>query len=166
MTAGTRPSRLPGWLLLNVAALSSSLAHIFVDSHIGLFGETSSSMSLLQASNIVLTCLVVACWVLCLASTTGTGRPGLAGAVILAAIWSFLANGLAAVVAAPPPADAFPFQDVTHLSNVVFGAMATLTTWREVKRSGTAWSWAWSGVAILLMVGLFVVQVVLSVPNL
>jgi len=90
----------------------------------------------------------------------------MSGAVILAGVWAFLANGLAAVVAAPPPADAFPFQDVTHLLNVVFGALAALTTWRELKRSQTTWNWAWAGVAILLLIGLFVVQGVLSRPNL
>jgi hypothetical protein len=46
-----RPARtpLPGWLLLNAAALSASLAHTFIDHHLGLYGASSSSMTLLQA---------------------------------------------------------------------------------------------------------------------
>jgi len=69
-------------------------------------------------------------------------------------------------VAAPPPADAFAFLDTTHLLSIVFGPMAAFTTWRELKRRRTAWNWAWGGVAVLLMIGLFVVHAALSRPNL
>ena len=157
---------VPGWLLFNVAALSSVLAHIFIDSHLGLYGDVSPSMSLLQATNVALTCLVIAWWILCLVATTGPARPGLSGAFILAVLGALLSNGLAAMVTAPPPADAFPYQDLTHLLSAAFGALAALTTWREIRRSKGQWSWAWSGVALLLLGGLFVAQGVLSQPNL
>lgn len=85
--------RMPSWLVLNVGALSSSFAHTLVDHHLGLYGESSSSMSPLQATNVALTCLVVAWWIICLAATAGTGQPGLSGALSLALVWAFLANG-------------------------------------------------------------------------
>lgn len=46
-----------------------------------------------------------------LVPTTEMARPALSAAFALAVVWSFLANGVAALVAAPPPADAFPYQD-------------------------------------------------------
>jgi hypothetical protein len=117
--------------------LISAVAHTFVDHHLGLCGQSSSSTSLLQAIDVALTCLVVGWWILCLAMTTETARPGLSGAVTLALVWALLANGLVAVVAAPPPADAFPFHDMTHLLGGVFGALAAYATWRETKHSRT-----------------------------
>jgi hypothetical protein len=139
----TRPIRvqLPGWLLLNVGALGLSLAHTFVHYHIGLYGESQLSISLLQATNVAVTSLVVAWWVVCLDARAGTVRAGLSGALTLAVVWAFLANGLAAVVAVPPPSGAFPLQDIAHLLSIVFGALAAITTWRELKRSEGAWSW-------------------------
>ena len=161
-----RSARVPGWFLLNVAALSSVLAHTFIDHHLGLYGEPSPAMSPLQATEVAVTCLLVAWWVICLSAASGTARPGLSGALGLALVWAFLANGLAAFIAAPPPADAFPYQDLTHLASAVFGALATVMTWWELRRSRTSWSWRWAGVATVGMAGLFAAQSVLSTPNL
>jgi hypothetical protein len=36
---------VPAWLVLNAAAIAASLAHAFIDAHIGLFGPTSPIMS-------------------------------------------------------------------------------------------------------------------------
>ncbi len=135
----TRPrwGQLPGWLVLNVAAMSASAAHVLVDIHLGLFGASSSSMSLLQAMNIAFACLVLSWWVLCLAAASGAAPGALSGALILAAVWALLATGMAAVAAAPPPSDAFPFQDLTHLAGLVLGALAAVATWRELARNHT-----------------------------
>ena len=150
---------------MNAAALVSGLTHTIIDFHLGLFGATSTSLSMLQAANVVLTCLVVAWWVICLGATPGTARPGLSGAVTLALVWVFLGNGMA-ILLAPPPADAFPFQDLAHVFSLVFGALAAYTTWRELRHSRTPWSWEWASITILLTIGLFVVQTVVSAPNL
>lgn len=158
-------SPVPTWLLLNVAALSAGLAHVFVDHHLGLYGKPSSSMSLLQATNIVMTCLVVAWWIVCLIPTPTTGRSGISGAFVLAIGWAFLANGVAALIAAPPPADAFPYQDLTHLLGIAFGVLAAITTWRELRGTHIAWSWMTSGIAIVLMMGLFAAQGFASASN-
>ncbi len=107
MTVKLLPEKLPAWVLLNVAAMSSGLAHACIDHHLGLYGAASFSMSPLQVANIALTCLAAAWWMLCLVPTTEIARPALSGAFALAVVWSFLANGVAALVAAPT-ADAFP----------------------------------------------------------
>jgi hypothetical protein len=152
-------------MLLNAAALSAVLAHLLIDTHIGIFGRSSPSMAPLQAVNISLTCLVVGWWVLCLAPTTEGARPGLPGALVLAVGWTFLSNGLAAVLLVPPPSDAFPFQDIAHFLDILLGALAAVATWRELRRSGTRWNWLWSGIALLLLVALFVVQATLTSPS-
>lgn len=46
MRSDGRGIRLPGWLLLNVIARGSALAHTSINLHLGLFGESSSSKSL------------------------------------------------------------------------------------------------------------------------
>jgi len=153
------------WLLLNVTALGSGLAHTLIDLHLGLFGESSSSMSLLQAINIVMTCLVVAWYALSLGVVTETARPGLSAAFVLSVGWVFLGNGLA-IVLAPPPADAFPYQDLAHVFSLVFGALAAIGTWREMKRTRTPWSRPWVGGTVLLLIALFVTQTAVSAPNL
>lgn len=78
---------------------------------------------------------------------------------------AFLANGVAAFVAAPPPADAFPYQDLTHLFSMTAGALAAVTTWREMRRTLPGWSFIWGGTAVVLMVGLFSTQALLSAAN-
>ncbi len=163
MSLHGRAIQLPGWLLLNIAALGSALAHTFIDQHLGLYGESSSSMSLLQAINIFMTCLVVAWWTLSLSVTTGTARPGLSAALVLSVGWTFVGNGLA-IVFAPPPADAFPYQDLAHLISLVFGALAAIATRREMTRNQTAWSRPWVGMTLLLLITIFTTQAVASAP--
>src|SRR5688572_7546474 len=112
--------KVPVWLALNLAALAASLAHGFIDFHLGLFGTSSQIMSPLQAGNIFLACSVIACWSLSLATAQSGTRPGLSGAFTLAIGWALLGNGTAFVFA-PPPASAFPYQDIAHFSSLIFG---------------------------------------------
>lgn len=150
---------------LQVAALSASLVHTFIDSHIGLFGPTSTDMTLLQAANVVTTCLVIGWWAICLgASVTGT-RSGLHGAFTLVIVWALLANGAAAAAVAPPPSAAFPYQDIAHFSSLILGAAAAWTTWLEIKRTRAATYWPCVGVAVVLMLAAFVLQGVLGIMN-
>jgi hypothetical protein len=132
-------TRSQSWLWLNITALGFALAHVFIDFHIGLFGETANHMSLLQAGNILILVLINAWWVACLAAAVHADEKlhsrwtGLSGAFSIAFIWAFLGNGLVAVVAAPPPSAAFPYQDVTHFGSLVFGGLAAYSTWKEMK---------------------------------
>jgi hypothetical protein len=127
------------WLWLNITALGFALAHVFVDFHIGLFGETSIHMSPLQAGNILFLVLINAWWVACLAAAVHANEKrhsrwtGLSGAFLIAFIWAFLGNGLVAVFAAPPPSTAFPYQDITHFGSLIFGGLAAFATRKEMK---------------------------------
>jgi hypothetical protein len=161
----TAVTGVPAWLGLNVAALTASLAHTFVDYHIGLFGASSPTMSLAQAGNVLLTCLVIAWWGVSLATARSGTRPGLSGAYALAVGWALLANGIAAVVAVPPPSAAFPYQDITHFGSLIFGGLAAYTTRREIKQNGVAINWLLVGVAVVLMLAAFVLQAVLGLSS-
>ena len=50
MTTGV--PKVPAWLGFNLAALTASLAHTFIDTHLGLFGASSLVMAPLQAGNV------------------------------------------------------------------------------------------------------------------
>ncbi len=161
----TSVPRFQAWLGFNVAALTASLAHAFVDTHLGLFGLSSPLMSPLQAINILLICLVVACWSVSLATAQSGTRSGLSGAFALAVGWALLANGAAAVIAVPPPSPAFPYQDIAHFSSLIFGGLAAYTTWRELKQHAVAADWGFIGIAVILMLVAFVVQAILALSS-
>jgi hypothetical protein len=126
----------PAWLLLNAAALASTLAHTLIDQHIGLFGETSSFMSPLQAGNILMQILLLSVWIISLALAFSGRKEYLSIALTMAAGWALVGNGAAAVIAAPPPSAAFPYQDFAHFGSLIFGGMATFITWREIRVNG------------------------------
>lgn len=155
-------STVPPWLGLQAAALAVSLAHTFVDAHIGLFGPTSRDMTPLQAGTVLATCLVFGWWGVCLGTSTAGTRPGLGGAFALAVGWASLANGAVTVVAAPPPSAAFPYQDITHFGSLALGALAAWATWREMRGTGTAAHRPFVGIAVGLALAAFVLQGVLA----
>lgn len=157
--------KIPAWLGFNVAALTASLAHNFIDLHLGLMGTTSLIMSPVQAGTILLVCLVIAWWALSLATADAGARPGLSGAFALAVGWALLANGAAVIIAAPPPSPAFHYQDIAHFSSLIFGGLAAYMTWRELKQHGIATNWWFIGVAVALMLATFVLQAVLSLAS-
>ncbi len=161
----TRASRPPSWLLLNVAALTASLAHVFVDYHIGLFGQSSLTMTPLQAANILLTCLVVAWWALSLALASHEAGGSLFSALTMSVGRSLFAHGLAAIVAVPPPSAAFPYQDLAHFSSLIFGGLSGYTTWNEIRTRRRASNWRLTTVAIVLMLIAFAVQAMLGWSN-
>ena len=126
-------------ILWNAAALAASLAHVFIDHHIGLFGESSSAMSPLQAAIIFILCLVYGCWSISLGLATSGYRAGLLGTFTLTVVWAFLANGLVGLAACPPPCQsAFPYQDIAHVSSLVFGTLAAYTTWQKIRATSPA----------------------------
>ena len=166
--AGAATTAVPAvapWLTLNAAALTASLAHAFVDHHIGLFGPSSTALSPLQAVNILLTCLVVAGWVVSLATAATGARSGLSGALAFAVGWGALLNGAVAVGAAPPPSAGFPYQDITHVASLVLGSLAGYATWRECRRRGVTASRRAAGAAVALMLAALVVQAVLGLQR-
>jgi hypothetical protein len=51
------------WIAWKSAALVASLVHVLADFHIGLYSETSSRMSSLQAANLFLASLIYGWWI-------------------------------------------------------------------------------------------------------
>lgn len=121
-------------ILWNAAALAASLAHVLIDYHIGLFGESSPTMSPLQAVIILILCLVYGCWSISLGLATSGYRAGLLGSFAFTVVWAFLASGLVGLAACLPPCqNAFPYQDIAHVSSLVFGVLAAYTTWQKIR---------------------------------
>jgi hypothetical protein len=51
------------WIAWTSAALVASLVHVLADFHIGLYSETSSRMSSLQAANLFFASLIYGWWI-------------------------------------------------------------------------------------------------------
>jgi acyl-CoA reductase-like NAD-dependent aldehyde dehydrogenase len=87
-----------GWIAWTAAALLASLAHVLIDSHIGLYGETSSQMSLLQAANVLLMSLFYGWWIYAVGLASMGDKSALVSTLIIVVVWVLLANGVAAVI--------------------------------------------------------------------
>lgn len=155
------------WILLNAAALAASLSHVLIDSAIGLYGNSSAMMSPLQAANILLICLLYAYWMLLIAWMESARKSVLISLFLLTGLWSFLANGAAGLGACPPLCrSAFPYQDIAHISSLIFGGLAAYTTWRIIKTTAGPIDWWLPGYTIALLLAAFVVQSALASLNL
>lgn len=144
---------------LNALALALSLAHFLVDWHIGLFGASSESLGGVQAALIGLVCFVYAWWGVSLAAAAQGARAGLLSLATLSAGWSLLGNGLPIAFCPPPCASAFPYQDLAHVGNLVFGTWAAYACWRAARASEqppARTAWMLPGVALVAVVALFV----------
>jgi hypothetical protein len=157
---------LPSWLLLNVAALIFALAHSLVDFHLGLFGETSIFMTPLQAANILVICLITGWWSVSLAIAAGDGRGGLSSVFVLSLAWAFLGHGAVAIMAAPPPSAAFPYQDITHFGSLIFGGLAAYATLKEMRARAMPFNRSFVVITVVLIVAAMAVNGVLALSNL
>ena len=153
-----------GWIAWTAAALLASLTHVLIDSHIGLYGETSSQMSLLQAANVLLTSLFYGWAIFAVGLASMGNKSALVSTLVIVVVWVLLANG-AAIALAPPPSSAFPYQDIAHVSCIVFGVGASAAIWRARRSIAGEVSWSMpitTGITLLLA---FVVQSVLGLQN-
>ena len=153
------------WIAWTAAALMASLFHVLVDFHIGLYGGASSAMSLLQAANIVLTSLVFGWWIWATAVGVSGNESALVGALVVAALWAFLWNGVVGLFVSPPPSSAFPYQDIAHLTSIVFGAGAAVEIWRVARPIELGVSWTVPVLSVAVLMAAFVVQSVLGLQN-
>ncbi len=161
-TIGRRTSP---WLWLSALALGVSLTHVLIDWHIGLFGASSIHMSALQAGLVLLFGLVAAWWALALALASQGQKSALVSLLVLDISYTLLANGLAALTACPPPcAGAFPYQDISHIANLLVGAWAAYATWKAVRTSAEPVKPLVPVVTVALLVAVFAVQSVSAVP--
>jgi len=153
------------WIAWTAAALIASLVHVLIDFHIGLYGETSTKMSSLQGANLFLTSLVYGYWIYAVAVAGFGNRSALVSALVVAALWAFLWNGVIGLMISPPPSSAFPYQDIAHVSSIVFGAGASAAIWRASRSIATEASWTMLTVTGLILVSAFVVQSVLGLRH-
>jgi len=153
------------WIAWTSAALVASLVHVLVDLHIGLYGETSSRVSWLQAANLFSTSLVYGWWIYAAAVAATGDKSALVSALVIAVLWAFLWNGVVGLAVSPPPSSAFPYQDIAHASSIVFGACAGVSIWRVSRSIDAEVSWAMPIVAGVVLLLAFVVQSVLGLQN-
>lgn len=157
--------RTSAWLWLSALALGVSLTHVLIDWRIGQFGAPSMHMSALQAGLVLLFGLVAAWWALALALASQGKKSALVSLLVLDIGFALLANGVAVLAACPPPcAGAFPYQDISHIANLLVGAWAAYATWRAVRASAEPIRWLAPTATIALLVIVFAVQAVSAVP--
>lgn len=135
--------------------------HVLLDYQVGLFGRTSNEMSWAQAALVVLLGLLYAWWGVSFALAGGSTwqGAGLAGLLWLSLLWAFLANGLAGVFACLPPCSgAFPYQDIAHFGNIIFGGWASYSTWTALRATRTGMHWRAALVPLSLVLTLFFLQ--------
>lgn len=152
---------LPQWAWLGGLALAFSLVHVLYDYQVGLFGQTSDDVSWVQAALALLLGTLYAWWGVAFAIAGGSTwrRTGMASLLALAFTWSFLANGLVGVLACLPPCPgAFPYQDIAHFGNIIFGGGASYATWTRLRT--TTGSVGWSSILVMfgLVAGLFFLE--------
>jgi hypothetical protein len=156
------------WLPWTAAALGATVVHLLIDYHIGLYGQTSDTMSALQATSAARQGVLIAWWlVVAVAAVYDSGA--LTALFWLVVVDASIMNGVVAFAVAPPPSDAFPYQDLTHGAALVFGVVAAVRISRHRTQVeppiGRGWLVATIGVLVvvqLLGFALFVTQGVLG----
>lgn len=161
MTAPAATQGPPAWAGWAAAAFAAATSHLLIDVHLGLYGANAADMSVVKGAWIVARSLLWGWWLL-LVPLAVLGRAGaLAAVMIVTAVEAFLLDGLVAIVVAPPPSAAFPWQDITHVAALVTGGVAV---WRmrvaRVRRPGPAGGRA----TIATTAALIVVTKALSAP--
>lgn len=131
------------WVTL---AFVASVWHRLIDGQIGLLGPTSHTMDPLQGAALLLDAALIGAWLYMIAKATA-GESGPLGALaLLVLLGPILFDGAVALVVAPPPAAAFPYQDIAHVLSLTLGATALLGM-----RKDTGWG-SWSGSSWLVLI--------------
>ncbi len=152
------------WLIFSAAAMAASLAHVLIDYHIGLYGRSSAVMQPWQAGNLLCTSLVYAWWALILGMVYGMSTSGSASALMMAGGWGLLWNGAIGLVVSPP-SRAFPYQDITHIANILLGGLASYFIWQNVRAYQDPIDWLMPSIALGVVVVACIVQSIVGVAN-
>lgn len=150
------PSEPPRWLGWTAVAFGAVLGHTLVDYHLGLLGEPSPTMSVHEGAAVLALALLFGFWLAVSAAAAGGDAFALRAVFWLTILEAVLLNGVLAVAAAPPPSDAFPFQDLFHFGALIPGVLAARQMWRAQKHMRQEGSLTWLvmvGVVILIVTG-------------
>ncbi len=162
-TAGpaTTPTRtVPRWVPWVALSAVAATWHMLIDVHLGLFGPAGATLSTLQGLwGLLVTVLTVWWLVAALLAVAGSGA-ALRCVLVLTLVRGLLLGGVVAIAAAPPPSDAFPFQDLAHLLGLGAGLVATRLLWDDVARRG----WPRGGPMLWATVGLLVAVNAAAMP--
>jgi hypothetical protein len=150
------------WLTLNSLAFIATLSHFFIDIQIDLFGSAPDTLAPLQAINIAVTAILFGVWAHNLGLGGRGSKNGLVTAFIFSLLWAVVANGLVALIVAPPPSHGFPYQDIAHGLSLILGGAAAYVTWQEIKSdSRPVRMWGFPSLAIALIVAALAGQAIL-----
>lgn len=140
--------------LLGIAtvALAFSQAHMIIDWSVGLYGQTSASMAPIQAFLIATLSVLVGWWSFVFTSAGSWEKSGLVSLFVFCFGWSFFGNGVAGVVGCPPPcSNAFPYQDIAHFGNIIFGGLSAYYLRKAVKETPGAIQWRTPLVSVIVL---------------
>ncbi|MEX2588435.1 MAG: hypothetical protein WD602_10660 [Actinomycetota bacterium] len=151
----------PRWLPWTAVAFGATLGHTFIDYHLGLMGERAASMSVHQGAAVLSVALMFAFWLALAAAAAAGDTFALRALFWLTVLEAVLLNGALAVAAAPPPSEAFPFQDLFHLGSLTAGVLASRQIWIAQRRAEPVGSLTW-----LVMVGVVIVIVTVTTASL
>jgi hypothetical protein len=152
------------WLPWTAAALGATVAHLLIDYHIGLYGETSETMSALQAASAVRQAVLIAWWlVLAVAAVYDSGA--LTALFWLVVVDAAIMNGVVAFAVAAPPSAAFPYQDLTHGAALVFGVIAAVQIGRRKTQLDRPSHNRWLVATIAILVGVQILGLALFVSQ-
>ena len=146
------------WAPLVAAALSFSLCHTLVDWHIGLFGETSQTLSPHQAALAWVTAALYGWWGWSLASAAAGQRSYLASVVVLTVGWALAGNGLVIVACPPPCPGGLPHQDIVRVGSLVLGAVGGFAAWIAVRDQPGSIGWGPAATALGLLIAAFALE--------
>lgn len=134
-----------------VVAFAATVAHLLIDQHIGLYGAISQTMTGWEAVNVARHAVVAGLWMA--ASVAATHSVDARRALQwLAVVDAALLNGAVAFAVAPPPSDAFPYQDVAHGLALVFGAGAAFLLAKNLAEAGKPQSRRWRISTVVILV--------------
>lgn len=113
-------------------------------------GPTSETMTFAQGAALAVDAMLVGWWLYAAAGTATGDSSALGALTLLLFLEPVLLDGAVAFVVAPPPAAAFPYQDLSHLASLVLGVGAVLTLRRSIGWGQWGWpSWVAVGLKVL-----------------
>ncbi len=152
------------WLPWTAAALGATVAHLLIDYHIGLYGETSEIMSALQAASAVRQAVLIAWWLL-LAVAAVYDSGALRALFWLVVVDAAIMNGAVAFAVAPPPSAGFPYQDLAHGAALVFGVIAAVRISRRRAQLDPPPKNRWLVATVVILVGVQMLGLALFVSQ-